>query len=244
LNNIIKNIVSCLKNTLLLSLVLIILFATFSFAAQVSNPSKYDPKKYGPEYFYPIQGEVSGQAAPGVQGVYVNGKKIPIRGNLKFSTSVNLKRGQKYLSIETRYQGLRFIKKYLVLRHPKVVKPFKIHIPKKEFKKIIKPKKKKVTQKKKQRKRRWTRRKRRVKRKVTKKPKHKKNIYPKEKWLGYESISELEPGRFLIIKRVNGKYFALVYHSEKGEWVPLHKITYQEFKEILQSDANPSSFNS
>jgi hypothetical protein len=102
-----------------------------------TEETKVNGKKYGPEYFYAIEGEVYGQAAPGIEAVLVNGKEIPFDKNLIFRSKVSLGEGQKYLTVETRYKGLRFIKKYLVIRHPKAQKTFKVHLPQKEFTKII-----------------------------------------------------------------------------------------------------------
>ena len=85
-----------------------------------------DPN-YGPEYFYAIDGEIVGQAAPGVNAVYVNSKKIELAPDLSFTANVSLRQGEKYLTIDTRYKNLQFIKKYLVVRHPKAQKSFKIY---------------------------------------------------------------------------------------------------------------------
>jgi len=109
--------------------------------AQDSSYEKQIARDYGPEYFFAIQGEVMGQAAPGVKSVKVNGKKVAIAKNLTFKARVTLAEGQKYLIIETLYKGLRFTKKYLVIRHPKAPKMFKLNIPQTEFKKIITRKK-------------------------------------------------------------------------------------------------------
>lgn len=230
LNKASKNILFRSTGLLLLSLLAFFLFSTPSFAAEISELEKYKGKEYGPEYFFAIQGEVYGQAAPGVQAVYVNNKRVQIGKDLIFRTKVNLKKGQKHLTIETRYKGLRFIKKYLVIRHPAAPKTFKIHVPKKEFQKIIskaKPAPKK-------------------KRKIVKKPKPKPK--PKEaedeNWLGFELVAELEPEKMLVVRRINGKYFALIYHAKSKAWVPLHEISLKEFKDILEKNRLPPSFNS
>lgn len=98
-------------------------------------------KKYGPEYFFAIQGEVAGQAAPGVQAVYINGRQVVVNKDLTFGARVTLKEGEKYLSIETRYKGLYFTKKFLVIRHPSAPKTFKLNVPQEVFKQIVsKPK--------------------------------------------------------------------------------------------------------
>ncbi len=331
---------------ILLSLIFLFSFNMLSFAVEVSELEKYKGKEYGPEYFGAIRGEVYGQAAPGVQAVYVNEKRVQIDKNLYFETKVYLKKGQKYLTIDTRYKGLRFIKKYLVIRHPKAPKTFKIHVPKKEFQKIITKAERRVPRK-----------------KIVKKPKPKpkasfgfktrefkgpytaktlsraikdddydvettapenslkyineilrtpnfyeswrtkdKNVvlteemkrliketngyrnkpftkltrfqqlkiirlnrllleatYPllapkslpeglmaeeDEKWLGFEFAAELERGKFLVVRRVNGKYFGTVLDTKTNIWLPLHEISLREFKDLLEKNQLPPSFNS
>lgn len=103
----------------------------------LANTAFAQETKYGPEYFYAIDGEVVGQAAPGVKAVYVNNKAVALNADLTFTANVSLKQGEKYLTIDTRYKNLQFIKKYLVVRHPQAQKTFKITVPQQEFKKII-----------------------------------------------------------------------------------------------------------
>ena len=143
LRDISKNILKYFKG--LLCIILTLSFSLFtlipsSFAAETDDFVMYAGKKYDSSYFFAIEGEVAGQAAPGVQYVYVNAKPVKLNADRSFVAKVKLAEGQKYLVIDTKYQGLRFIKKYLVIRHPKVQKTFKIKIPEKEFKKIIQPK--------------------------------------------------------------------------------------------------------
>ncbi len=178
-----KNILKYFQG--LVCLILTLLFSLFtlipsSLAAETDDFIMYAGKKYDSSYFFAIQGEVAGQAAPGVQYVYVNAKPVKLKSDRSFVAKVKLKKGQKYLVIDTKYQGLRFIKKYLVIRHPKVQKTFKIKIPEKEFRKIIKPKKT-ITKKKpapKKKPKRVVRRKP-VKKKVAKKPAPKLKPKPK-----------------------------------------------------------------
>lgn len=133
----VKKLNAYAKGFILISLLSIFLFSpSFSFAEEF-EPIKVKGKKYDITYFYKIEGDVFGQAAPGVELVLVNGKPIPIDKNLVFKTKVTLDKGQKYLIIETHYKGLRFIKKYLVIRHPRAQKTFKVSIPQEEFIKIV-----------------------------------------------------------------------------------------------------------
>ena len=117
----VRKVLACYKGLVLLSLLVIFIFPQSGVEAQAPNA-----KKYGPSYFFAIQGEVYGQTAPGIEAVLVNGKPVPIDKDLTFRTKVSLAKGQKYLTIETRYKNLRFIKKYLVIRHPKAQKTFKV----------------------------------------------------------------------------------------------------------------------
>jgi hypothetical protein len=123
-------------NYFCLKLLVISLFL-FSFCLPALSQVTYEGREFGPEYFFAIQGEVYGQAAPGVQAVLVNGRQIPLDQNLNYKTNVFLEKGQKYLTIQTRYKGLYFTKKYLVIRHPKVKKAFKLHVPRSEYQKMV-----------------------------------------------------------------------------------------------------------
>jgi len=325
--------------------------------------------EYGPEYFFAIQGEVSGQAAPRVQSVRVNGRSVAIGSDLTFHTRVSLGQGEKYLVITTKYKNLNFTKKYLVIRHPKAPKTFKISLPQQEFKKIVGQTKTKTKR-------------RLLPRKISPRPTPKpisitkakpikpakpaakpvavKNIkqvsyafkqnefkdayhtnslaraieaddywltttapkgsiswvnevlrqpgfyetwrskgklivlnataqqliretsqyrgkqfsqltkgeqqkiiwlnrlileatYPlfspkyqgKElaashtSWLGFDFVAELEAGRFLIVRHVDGKYFSAIYVIKESRWIPLQEISYEELVNLLNNDTVP-----
>jgi hypothetical protein len=154
------------------------------------------------------------------------------------------------LNIETRYLGLNFVKKYLVIRHPKVEKSFTIHVPKQEFQKIIetkpvaikpKPPEQKTVVKKEPK---ITQAKPvpKLPRKPVPKPAPLPKPAAKQAWLGFESVRELEPGRFLSIRRVDGKYFGAIYVPEKNVWIPLDQISCLEFKALLEEGKLPPSF--
>ncbi|MBU0672547.1 MAG: hypothetical protein KJ732_05935 [Candidatus Margulisbacteria bacterium] len=339
---------SCSKSLLLLSFLAILSLNSLSLA-DISSYEEQITKDYGPEYFFAIQGEVMGQAAPGVKSVKVNGQPVAIDPDLNFKARVTLKDGQKYLTIETLYKGLRFTKKYLVIRHPKAPKTFKITIPQQEFKKIV-TRKEPVS------------RKRVVRREPAKKPKPKpkpkgsfgfkarefndprynvkdlaaaiekdnygfklssakgslkwlnellrqpgfydvwkKNpkhqnlilsadvkrliketakyrhkpfnkltraqqlkiirlnrlllevtyplLCPKsslfgiseedENWLGFEFVAELTADKYLVVRKVNGKFFALIYDLRSKAWIPLHEISQQELFDLLEEGTVP-----
>jgi hypothetical protein len=211
---------------LFLLLLFLILFLSPVFAIEVGELEKYSEDKYGPEYFFAIKGEIYGQTVPGIQAVYVNGNPVRISKDLSFRTNVYLAKGQKYLVVESRYQGLRFIKKYLVIRHPKAKKTFKIHVPKKEFQDIIskvKPQAKKKP----------------VRKPAAKKPapKPRKIVIPiAENWLGYAFVAELEPGKLLVVRQVGQKYFGLVLDRKTNVWISLAEFTYEELKTFLEEN--------
>ena len=128
-----------LKGFFCVSLLLLCVFSGTAFGATSNTYEIYGGKRYDSSYFFAIAGEVVGQAAPGVESVTVNGMPVSLDNNLNFSAKVYLPAGQKYLTISTKYKGLRFIKQYLVIRHPAAPKTFTIRVPKQEYKKIVAP---------------------------------------------------------------------------------------------------------
>jgi len=337
LNTLAKNIFIRLKGLVPLSLLLLFFFNCSHAGAVI-----YEGREYGPEYFFAIEGEVYGQAAPGVQSVYVNDKPVKIDKDLNFSTKVSLKKGQEYLTIVTRYRGLRFTKKYLVIRHPKAPKTFKIHVPKQEFQKIIRSARPAVPKPKPKPKPKasfgfkgrefmgpytikalaqaieaddygietkspkgslgwineilrtpnfydlWRAKNKNViltaemKRLIRETSGYRNKPFsqltreqqmkiirlnrllievtypllaPKsipegllaeedEKWLGFEFAAELEPGKIIVVRRVDGKFFGTVLDTKTHFWLPLHEITYREFRDLLEEGIIPSSFTS
>jgi hypothetical protein len=326
---------------------LILLLLTFACAA-CAQVETYKGKEYGPEYFFAIQGEVSGQAAPGVKSVLVNGKPVRINPDLSFQARVTLQEGEKYLAIKTSYKGLNFTKKYLVIRHPKAPKSFKIYVPESEFQKMIsraKPAVRRTVRKKPVVKKKepvapkyeappvfaaeefksrsmikkltaaiekdkygikltaphgsverlnqllktpsfydkW--RKRFPKKKLTdeivylvratNKYRHipfskltpaqqklimllnrllleltypelcpwlKNKVIEEENWLGYQFVAEIAPGELLVVRKVNGKYFALLYDVKTRIWLHLHDISAEEFRKLLEKGEIPVLF--
>ncbi|MBN2058489.1 MAG: hypothetical protein JW782_06820 [Candidatus Saganbacteria bacterium] len=311
---------------------------------QVSGYDQQLEQQYGPEYFFAIQGEVMGQAAPGVQSVKINGEAVAVDKDLNFKARVTLADGQKYLSIETTYKGLRFTKKYLVIRHPKAPKTFKISIPRSEFQKIVtrkqparrttsyaapKPKPKpaisfgfkgaefensrydikKLAQaveadnyslalkskpgtlawlnellrtpnfydiwKKKHpdvflsedakrliketagyRNKPWNKLTREQQLKIIRLNRLLlEATYPllcpksqpegetaEENWLGFDFVAEIEPGLLLVVRHVDGKYFAAIYDLPKTLWLPLHDLSSDELADLLEKGKVPVLF--
>ena len=123
----------------ILCLVLLVILGLPGFG-QTGPTETINAKTYNASNFFSISGEVSGQAAPGVTAVYVNGTSVPVDANRYFQAYVYLRDGQKYLTIETHYPGLRFIKKYLVVRYPKAQKMFRVYVPEQDTRALAEPK--------------------------------------------------------------------------------------------------------
>lgn len=334
-----------------LVLIIFVIGLAFPCLAQSSDYESQIAQDYGPEYFFAIQGEIQGQAAPGVKSVKVNGKNVAIGKDLRFNARVTLAEGQKYLVIETLYQGLRFTKKYLVIRHPKAPKVFKLNIPQTEFKKIItrkKPVRRRIVRKPKpkpkpkpQPKGSFGFKEREFKNtrysikplaeavakdnysvKLKSKPgtlkwlnellrtpnfydiwkKHPKSkgiilsddvkrliketagyrnkpwnkltraqqlkiirlnrllleatyplLCPKsslfgvtvgaENWLGFEFVAEIAPQKMLIVRRVDGKFYAAIYDLKTNFWIPLQEISSSELSDLLDEGTVPLYFD-
>lgn len=213
------------KTKIIIGALALLFLCSLAWAVEINELGNVSEKDYGPEYYYAVSGTVSGQAAPGVQSIYINSKKMALDAGLNFYTNVSLAQGQKYLTITTAYRNLKFTRKYLVIRHPKIKKPFVIHVPKQEFQKIIEKKQPS-----------------RVKRRVVYRPKPKPTkpkIYrpfTNDKWLGFESVQELAPGKLFVVRNIDDKYFAAVYVRSIKTWYPLNRLTLQQFKELLEKD--------
>jgi len=201
--------------------------------------------QYGPEYFYAIEGEVHGQAAPGVQAVYVNGKQARLDREQNFIVTISLKEGEKYITIDTRYEGLQFVKKYLVVRHPKAQKSFKLTVPKQEFQKIIEStpviKEEKAAYQK-------SVKVRPVQKKKTKGLKKTPAVKPvvttkaaEPDWLGFELVKELKPNKYYVVRNINNKYYGLIYLYETKQWFNLSDLNLKQFEELIFIDPAASS---
>ncbi|MFA5112924.1 MAG: hypothetical protein WC529_01360 [Candidatus Margulisiibacteriota bacterium] len=110
-----------------LTLALLVCLAAAALAA-----SKADIKK-----FPPVAGEIYGQAASGVRSISVNGKPVTFDASQNFKANVRMKAGEKYLVLRINYEGLRIIKKYLILRKS-AIKKFKVFVPKEKLEKELK----------------------------------------------------------------------------------------------------------
>jgi hypothetical protein len=108
------------------TLILLACLAAVCFAA-----TKADIKK-----FPPVAGEIYGQAGAGVRSISVNGKPVSFDASQNFRSFVKLRAGEKYLILRINYEGLRIIKKYLILRKEKV-KTFRVFVPKEKIEKAI-----------------------------------------------------------------------------------------------------------
>ncbi|OGB87094.1 hypothetical protein A3H38_02050 [candidate division WOR-1 bacterium RIFCSPLOWO2_02_FULL_46_20] len=220
-----------------------------SLAIDISEFEKYQGKEYGPEYFGEIQGTIQGQLLPSAQSILVNGQPVAIGEDSTFSTNIHLTEGQKHLSIETRYNNLRYIKKYLVIRHPEVEGPLNINLSEQEYKNIVREEereeKENISRKKEAGNKSPTAKKKKA---ISSMPKKQKTIEKptppssKTKWLGYEFARELAPGKFLVVKRVGAKYFGQIIVTKSNTWIPLHKISSRELKDLLEKELLPPSF--
>jgi hypothetical protein len=86
---------------------------------------------------YPsVSGEIYGQAAPGVKSVSVNGKPVAFDADQNFRAPVKLAAGEKYLVMRINYEGLRIIKKYLIVRKS-AVNVFKVFVPREKIEKSL-----------------------------------------------------------------------------------------------------------
>ena len=114
------------------SIALIVGLGLVSLAAMAAlAASRADIKK-----FPPVSGEIYGQASPGVRSITVNGKKVSFDSGQYFRSNVKLKPGEKYLILKINYEGLRIIKKYLILRKT-AIKKFKVFVPKEKIEKDV-----------------------------------------------------------------------------------------------------------
>ncbi|MCU0641929.1 MAG: hypothetical protein MUC35_07630 [Candidatus Margulisbacteria bacterium] len=109
-----------------LTLLLVAGWATTVLAATAADIKKFPP----------IAGEIFGQAAAGVRSITVNGKPVTFDGAQNFRANVKLRAGEKYLTLRINYEGLRIIKKYLILRKSAVTK-FKVFVPKEKLEKEL-----------------------------------------------------------------------------------------------------------
>ncbi len=109
----------------------IALILTLCFVAASLAVSAADIKK-----FPPVSGEIYGQAGAGVRSISVNGKPVSFDANQNFRAFIKLRAGEKYLTLRINYEGLRIIKKYLILRKERV-KSFKVYVPKEKIEKAV-----------------------------------------------------------------------------------------------------------
>lgn len=97
-------------------------------AAGQAAVSKEEAKK-----FPPISGDIYGQVLAGVHSMTINNKPVYVNPDQTFRSFVKLKAGEKYLILKINYEGLRIIKKYLIIRKPQI-KSFRVFVPKEEIK--------------------------------------------------------------------------------------------------------------
>lgn len=180
--------------------------------------------------FPPISGEIYGQVVPGVKSIIVNGRPVPFDENQRFRAFINLKAGEKYLTLTLNYEGIRIIKKYLVLRR-EAVKKFKIYVPKEKVEKTVRaarPKKERILP-------RYPRKPKLVAKRPKPKPKATIVAKPKPeiKVCEYLYVWEFSEGKLLLAKETEGKYTAEIHIPVSKEWLDLRGISSKELKEII-----------
>lgn len=169
--------------------------------------------------FPPVSGEIYGQTAAGVKSILVNGKPAKVDADQNFRAAVNLKAGEKYLTLTINYEGLRIIKKYLIMRK-EAMKTFKVFVPKEKIEKTIRaarPAVKIAAKKKKPIK--FTR----VKPKEKPKPAVKKSAALPTTY-EYLYVWEFDRGQLLVVKRIEGKYSAEIYTPGTRQWKGLDEL--------------------
>jgi hypothetical protein len=110
-----------------LTLALVCCLATAALAATAADIKKFPP----------VAGEIYGQAASGVRSISINGKPVTFDASQNFQANVRMKAGEKYLVLRINYEGLRIIKKYLILRKS-AIKKFKVFVAKEKLEKELK----------------------------------------------------------------------------------------------------------
>ena len=204
---------------------LLFFLAAISFAATEES----DLKK-----FPPISGIIYGQAASGVKSISINGKKVKFDTALNYSATIKLKAGEKYLVLRINYEGVRIIKKYLIIRH-EAIKTFKVFVPKEKIEKEIRaslPPKKTVI--KEQKKNTHPRK----KFKINKPPviiQAAKNTANKPATLEYLYVWEFSEGKLLLVREIKGKYAADIYVPASKEWLELKGLSDQDLRDLIMT---------
>lgn len=184
---------------------------------------------FAAEKFPPISGEIYGQTVAGVKSISVNGKPVAIDNNLDFRTIVNLKAGEKYLTLNINYGSFRIVKKYLIVRKPQV-KTFKVYVPAR-----LAPAPKKMSRSTKKKRHLHLKLQKRLNKAFTRSaPAKLKAKHTKPKGGNYEYVWEFSPGKLLLVKSVKGVYTADIFVPATQEWYSLKGVSRQELKELLQ----------
>ncbi|MFH1387294.1 MAG: hypothetical protein ABIH50_06495 [bacterium] len=174
---------------------------------------------------YPaVSGEIYGQAAPGIVAIYANDQPVDFDAQGNFGTDISLKDGEKYLTLRLEYEGLKVIKKYLILRKAKD-KTFTVFVSKEKAEEPLEPKPKPVQKKKSKVKYA----KKPVKPKTVKKPASSPNV----KVCEYLYVWEFSAGKLLLVKEKQGSYSAEIVIPVSKQWLDLKGLTKDELKELI-----------
>lgn len=172
------------------------------------------------EKFPAVSGEIYGQAAPGIMAIFANDQPVEFDGDGNFSAAVSLKAGEKYLTLRLDYEGLRIIKKYLILRKAED-KAFKVFVAKEMPEKPLKAKKPAAKKK--------YRKSKHAKKPVQKKPASSANV----KVCEYLYVWEFSSGKLLLVKEKQGKYSAEILIPVSKQWLDLKGLTKEGLKELI-----------
>lgn len=197
--------------------------------------------------FPPISGVIFGQTVAGVKSITVNNRPVEIDANQSFNAKVDMKAGEKYLTLTINYGSFKIVKKYLILRKPQV-KTFKVFVPKEKIQKPPTLPTEEQSVKAKYRRLRYLQLQARLRNSLIKKAQAKKAAQQlklraiKAKRGTYHFVWEFSPGKLLLVKTVKGIYSADIFIPATGEWFNLQGLTRKELKELID-DQLPAQDN-
>lgn len=219
-----------IRKTLILIILTVQLVSTATGAATLEDMEKFPA----------VSGEIFGQAIRGVKSITINKKPVQLDANQNFRAAVDLKAGEKYLTLQINYEGLRIIKKYLILRK-KEAKTFKVFVPKDKFAETVQESKQTLSSSVKAYPKKTSRVPARKPQPVaqrkppTKKPATSQTRPPKqaEKTLEYHYVWEFSSGKLLVVKEKQGSYEADIYLTNEKKWLDLKGVSDQDLQELI-----------
>ncbi|MFA6430822.1 MAG: hypothetical protein WCV91_00340 [Candidatus Margulisiibacteriota bacterium] len=221
------------------SIKLILSLLIFVFTAGILNAA---------ESFPPISGEIYGQAAPGAKSITINNKRVKMGANNNFSSTVNLRSGEKYLTLIINYGEFRVIKKFLVLRKSSV-KHFKVYVPKEKIEKpSMAPARPRGLSAKEKRRRELLRKlaQDKLQKDLLARIKAAEKARLLKKMKGAEAFEylyvwEFSKGKLLLVKKTKGVYTADIYIPGKQAWMELQTLSSEELRDLIDFNLLPST---